>query len=62
MSTARYYHAAAVLGGHLYALGGDGAGGTALLTVERYDPDLNTWTAVAAMSTTRYALAAAACC
>jgi len=60
MSTARYYLAAAVLGGHLYALGG--SDGIYLNTVERYDPDLNTWTAVAAMSTARNGLAAAACC
>ena len=60
MSTVRSYLAAAVLGGHLYALGG--IGNTRLNTVERYDPGLNTWTAVAPMSTARFALAAAACC
>ena len=46
-------------GGSAYTLGGRDAGNTRLLTVEQYDPDLNTWTAVAPMSTARYTHAAA---
>jgi hypothetical protein len=44
--------------GVIYALGGHD-GGTRLNTVEQYDPGLNTWTAVAPMSTVRSYHAAA---
>jgi len=36
----------------VYAVGG--TDGTNLKTVERYDPELNTWTMVASMSTARF--------
>jgi len=50
MATARSRHAVAVLDGKLYAVGGSGGGGT-LSSVERYDPALNAWEAVAPMAT-----------
>jgi len=52
MAEARAAHAAAVLEGKLYAVGGDGDGGH-LSSVERYDPTANAWEAVAPMATGR---------
>ena len=46
-----------MLGGHLYALGGND--GTNLNSVERYDAGPNAWTAVSPMSTARSSHAAA---
>jgi YVTN family beta-propeller protein len=43
----------------IYALGGRNAEGSVLSTVEAYDPDTDTWTTVASMSTPRTRLAAA---
>ena len=65
MPTSRYSLAAGVVQGRkLYALGGSGSGGSggsdkALDTVEVYDPDTDTWAAVAPMPTARDGLAAA---
>ena len=60
MSTARERHAVAVLDGKLYACGGWKHrvdlivnANTALTSVERYDPDTNTWETVAPMKTAR---------
>ena len=47
MATARRNHCVAVLDGKLYAAGGDGDG--AAKSVERYDPALNVWEALAPM-------------
>src|SRR5437660_673528 len=55
----RYYHAAAEVGGKIYAIGGDNNGGLYLKVVEEYDPASNTWTTKAQMLTGRYDLAAA---
>ena len=52
-------HAAAVLGGHLYALGGLDAGNNKLNTVERYDPVADAWEFVAAMAATKSSCAVA---
>ena len=46
-------HAVAVLDGKLYAVGGYGAGGGRLSSVERFDPALNVWEAVAPMAIQR---------
>ena len=43
----------AVLDGELYAVGGLGAGHNALSSVERYDPALDAWEAVAPMAAAR---------
>jgi len=62
MATARRFHAVAVLDGKLYAVGGVGlaVGSIALLTsVERYDPALDAWEAVAPMATARDAVGVA---
>ncbi len=40
-------------GDHLYAIGGFNQGGQALATVERYDPDHDTWSQVAPMNEAR---------
>jgi len=54
-------HAAVVVDGILYAIGGSDTGsGTTLATVEAYDPAANTWTSKAPMPTARAGLAAAA--
>ena len=45
--------------GRLFAIGGHGRGG-ALRTVERYDPETETWATVAPMPTARATAAAAA--
>lgn len=55
MSTKRYLHGSAVIGGCVYAVGGHG-GVECLSSVERFDPTQNKWTAVAPMSTKRAAL------
>ena len=59
MGTARTGHAAAVLDGKLYAVGGFNDDDGYLSSVERYDPALNAWEAVAPMATARYAHAVA---
>ena len=49
MQTTRRYHAAFVIGGKGYAIGG--VSSSAILnTVEKYDPVLNKWTYVASLS------------
>ena len=48
MSTQRSSHAAAVIEGKLYAVGGKGDGGPSD-SVERYDPAANTWEVMAPM-------------
>ncbi|XP_043197507.1 kelch-like protein 20 [Amphibalanus amphitrite] len=44
MPVARSHHCAAVLRGHVYAVGGIDAGGAYLSAVCRYDPDNDRWT------------------
>src|SRR5438309_9880190 len=56
----RYYHAAAEVGGKIYAIGGHDNNGVYLSVVEEYDPAANTWTTKAPMPTGRQFLAAAA--
>ena len=54
MPSARRYVRTAVLDGKLYAVGGRGGGGDGWLSsVERYDPALNAWEAVAPMASAR---------
>jgi len=53
MSTARYLHGVAVVGGKLYAVGGMDNTNTTLSSVECFDPSMGQWSAVAAMSTAR---------
>jgi hypothetical protein len=55
--TGRCQHAAVVLSGSLYVLGGVGEGGR-LTSVERYDPDQDAWQAVTPMTTERSSFAA----
>jgi hypothetical protein len=60
LNFSRLGHAAVVLGGALYVIGGHSgwtAGSTA--SVERYDPDQNKWVAVAPMTVARNGAAAA---
>ncbi|HEX3178129.1 MAG TPA: kelch repeat-containing protein [Methylomirabilota bacterium] len=45
MPTARQEVAVAALGGHVWVIGGFGAGAEPLATVERYDPASNSWDA-----------------
>ena len=52
MAEARQTHDMAVLDGKLYAVGGYDGGGV-LSSVERYDPALDAWEAVAPMATAR---------
>jgi len=59
MGTARENHAAAVIDGLLYAIGGDD-GSSYLSSGERYDPARNAWSPIASMGTARYGHAAAA--
>ena len=59
MGTARYGHAAAVLGGALYVAGGLMDGSTALRSCERYDPVTKTWGEIADLPEPRYCLALA---
>ena len=58
MGTARVDHAAAVIDGLLYAIGG-GDGGC-LSSGERYDPAANAWSPIASMGTARECHAAVA--
>ena len=58
MAAARFAHAVAVLDGKLYAAGGKlyavgGYGGGRISSVERYDPALDAWEAVAPMAAAR---------
>ena len=54
MAAARYDHAVAVLDGKLYAVGGsDDGGDNRLSSVERYDPSVGAWEAVAPMAAAR---------
>jgi len=57
MSAARYYLAAAAVGGKIYGVGGYVSGASA--ANEEYDPVANVWSAKAAMPTARWALSAA---
>ena len=58
MPTARRNMAVGVMGGKLYAVGGDSDEEHSLDTVEVYDPATNTWARVAPMPTARSNLAA----
>ena len=62
MAAARYAHAVAVLDGKLYAVGGYSGDGSYLSSVERYDPALDAWEAVAPMGEERDGLAVTASC
>ena len=53
MTTKRVKPGVAALGGKIYAVGGSDTGGRALSTVETFDPQNNSWAAVAPMSTAR---------
>jgi N-acetylneuraminic acid mutarotase len=53
MPTARWRLRLVAAGGQLYAIGGQSRTGTTLSTVERYDPNTDTWTTVAAMNQDR---------
>ena len=57
MATGREYHAVAELDGKLYAVGG--STDDLLSSVERNDPALDAWEAVAPMAAARYAHAVA---
>ena len=59
MAEARAAHAAAVLDGKLYAVGGSNDDDGHLSSVERYDPTANAWEAVAPMATGRSELVVA---
>ena len=59
MATARQAHSMAVLDGKLYAVGGFNDDDQFLCSVERYDPALNAWEAVAPMAVAREAPAVA---
>jgi len=60
MPTARYGLVAAFANGLIYAIGGANGAGTALATVEAYNPTTNTWNAnLPAMPTARYGAAVA---
>jgi N-acetylneuraminic acid mutarotase len=56
MPTARRGAGGATAGGQFYVVGGQNASGTALNTVEAYDPGTNTWTTKAPMPTARYSV------
>jgi hypothetical protein len=60
MGTARRYHAAAVVEGLLYVIGGRDDGSFILSSGERYDPVANAWSPIASMGTARRYHAAAA--
>ena len=60
MGTARCAHGVAVVGGKLYAMGGEDGTGTILSSMESFDPSTGQWSAVADMSTARYGLAVVA--
>jgi|CXWL01.1.fsa_nt_gi hypothetical protein len=61
MSIGRSGHAAAVINGKIYVMGGslDGSPNTPLSSVEEYDPVSDTWRTVTAMPTARLSHAAA---
>jgi len=59
MRTARRSHAAAVVGGQLYVIGGDDDALRDLRCAEAFDPQTGAWTEVAPMHELRYATAAA---
>jgi N-acetylneuraminic acid mutarotase len=59
MLTARSLLGAAVVGGLLYAVGGEGRSGAPLATVEAYNPATGVWTAEPSMPAPRYACVAA---
>ena len=59
MRTPRRCHAHAVVGGKLYAIGGDDSEGRDLSSVEAFDPQTGAWIQVAPMSECRYQAAAA---
>jgi len=59
MTTARSRAASAVVNGKVYVIGGESTSGTALTTVEEYDPTTNLWTTKAPMPTGRRYHAAA---
>ena len=59
MSTPRSYLSAFILGGHIYAAGGNVDDDTSLSSVERYDAEADSWSPVAAMSTARWGASAA---
>ena len=59
MGTTRSSHAAAVIDGLVYVVGGSSATASYLTTGERYDPVANAWSPIASMGTGRYAHAAA---
>ena len=52
LATARQGHGVGVLGGKLYAVGGQSVG-VSLSSVERYDPAVDVWEAVAPMASER---------
>ena len=55
MGTTRRYLGVATLGNKIYAVGGTD-GHYSLYTAEVYDPDQNTWEAIASMGVARSAL------
>lgn len=61
MINARCYFSLAVAHGFLYAIGGQ-ADKKALKSVERYDPDANTWEKVSSLNGPRSAAAVAVLC
>ncbi|MNL89127.1 Kelch motif protein [compost metagenome] len=53
MSFSRYNHAAAVVDGKIYAIGGIGSEGESIDSVEMYDPLADSWQQVARMPQAR---------
>jgi N-acetylneuraminic acid mutarotase len=58
MSYARFGHAAGVINGTLYVVGGNGRGNERHAVLEAYDPTNNSWSTLTSMSTVRGNLAA----
>ena len=56
----RSYHAAAVVNGKIYVMGGDGGDNKPVATVQVYDPAIGTWSACANMPTARALFGASA--
>ncbi len=54
MNQSRFGVGCCIMDGNVYAVGG--SDGTNLRTVERYDPDTNTWKLLAPMATARYVI------
>ena len=50
MNIARYGHAACVLRGKIYVVGGDGTDGKAVYEIECYDPEINNWSIVGSVT------------